>query len=158
MRTIPTTWKYAVAIGITLLVGLLSGLATKDAIATWYVTLNKPSFNPPNAVFGPVWTLLYLLMGIAMGRVWCRLDPNSAKGPWAAYSVQLALNGLWSLIFFSMHLVGVALVDILALLVAIILCIRAFHRVDRIAAWLMVPYLLWVCFATALNAAIVLLN
>ena len=158
MKTLSPASKYTIAIVLTLLVGALTGYATSEAIPTWYAGLNKPSFNPPNWLFGPVWTVLYILMGIAMGRVWCRIEPAKAGGPWSIFSAQLALNGFWSLIFFNMHSIGLALVDILVLLVAIILCIRAFNRVDRTASWLMVPYLLWVSFATVLNAAIFMLN
>ncbi len=154
MRRISTVGKYVIAIGISLLVGSLTDLATKDGL-TWYANLHKTSFDLPYITFGPLRMVRYVLMGIAMGRVWCRVEPAKADAPWSIYSAQLAFNGLWSIAFFSISVPYVSLVVILFLLVAVILCTRAFAKVDRTAGWLMVPYLLWVSFATLFNASLV---
>ncbi len=152
-------WKVFITITATLLLGSTSGLITAGAVEGWYTEIEKPSFNPPNTVFGPVWTVLYILMGFAAGLIWSNgtEDPNVRRGL-ALYGVQLLLNVLWSLFFFGLKSPGLALVDITLLLITIILCIRAFHPIDRWAAYLMVPYLLWVSFASVLNAAIWVLN
>ncbi len=124
----------------------------------WFAALEKPSWQPPNWLFGPVWTTLYLLMGFAAWRIWRR-------GPVPAVSValrwwwaQLALNALWTPVFFGLHAPGPALVVILTLAVLIVLTMRAFFRVDRLAAALLLPYLAWVGFASVLNATLWLMN
>ena len=148
-----------IAVAVTLTVGGLVGWITATSITTWYATLNKPWFNPPDAVFGPVWTTLYVLMGIAAGLVWDagpeRRDVRIALG-W--FAVQLMLNGAWALIFFGARLPAFALAEIVLLLIAIIACMFAFARVRKTCAWLMLPYAAWVSFAAILNAAIVALN
>jgi tryptophan-rich sensory protein len=152
-------WKVTIAIAITLLLGSTSGLITAGAVEGWYMEIEKPSFNPPNTIFGPVWTLLYIMMGFSAGLIWSNgsEDPKVRRGL-ALFGIQLLLNVLWSLLFFGLKSPGLALVDIGILLITIVLCIRAFHPIDRWAAYLMVPYLLWVSFATVLNASIWLLN
>lgn len=152
-------WKVAIAITISLLLGSTSGLITAGAVEGWYTEIEKPSFNPPNNLFGPVWTVLYILMGFSAGLIWSNgvEDPAVRRGL-ALYGVQLLLNVLWSLLFFGLKSPGLALVDITLLLLTIILCIRAFHPIDRWAAYLLVPYLLWVSFASILNASIWVLN
>lgn len=159
LDTASPAWKVGIAIVVTLLLGSASGLVTAGAVEGWYMEIEKPSFNPPNSVFGPVWTVLYILMGFAAGLVWSNGtdDPQVRRGL-LLYGLQLLLNVLWSLLFFGLKGPGLALVDITLLLLTIILCIRAFHPIDRWAAYLMVPYLLWVCFASVLNAAIWMLN
>ena len=140
-------------------VGSLSGLATASSIETWYATLEKPSFNPPNWIFGPVWTLLYVLMGIAAGLVWnARHDQGQVRSALRLYIIQLVLNATWSLVFFSLRSPAGALVNIVLLLIAIVLCIRAFRVVQPRAAYLLYPYLAWVSFATVLNASVAVLN
>ncbi|HEX5305646.1 MAG TPA: TspO/MBR family protein [Dyella sp.] len=121
----------------------------------WYAALAKPSFNPPNSVFAPVWSVLYLLMAIAAWRAWRKGGHGPAMGLWLA---QLVLNAAWSWLFFGRHLLGVALVDIVCLLALIIATTVAFFRRDRAAGWMMVPYIAWVSFATVLNAALWHLN
>lgn len=158
MSTLSRTSKYVIAIGGTLLVGILSGWITKDAIATWYVTLRKPSFNPPNWVFGPVWTLLYVMMGAAAARVWCRTGTPEVSGALRVYMGQVVLNAAWSIIFFGLHAPLCALVEIVALWACILWCMERFNQVDVMARWLLLPYMLWVSFATVLNASIVALN
>ncbi|MBV9548678.1 MAG: tryptophan-rich sensory protein [Alphaproteobacteria bacterium] len=140
---------------IALLVGGAATFFTEPSIAGWYAALNKPSFNPPNWVFAPVWTTLYILMGVAASRVWKEAGFGIGIQAWAA---QLALNFLWSAIFFSLHLILWALVDLAALWLAILATLILFWRRDRIAGLLLVPYLAWVSFAFALNLAIWQLN
>lgn len=121
----------------------------------WYASLNKPSFNPPPWVFGPVWTALYAMMGVSAWLVWrCR----DARRPLALWLLQLAFNAAWTPVFFGLHRMDIALVIIIAMWLAILATILAFRRHSRAAALLLVPYLLWVGFATALNAALWRLN
>lgn len=124
----------------------------------WYETLNKPALNPPNWVFAPVWTALYLMMAVSSWLVWRQSTQGSTRGALALFGVQLTLNGLWSWLFFGRHSIGGALVDIVLLWGAILAVIFAFKKFSRPAAWLMVPYLLWVSFAVYLNLAYWLLN
>jgi tryptophan-rich sensory protein len=145
-----------------------TGALTAPAIPAWYAGLAKPSFNPPNWVFGPVWTLLYTMMAVAAWRVHIRTAAGemaaavsggaSRSTALAAWWVQLAFNAAWSVLFFRLHLVGGTLVDIVLLLVAIAVTISLFWRINRTAAWLLVPYLAWVAYATALNYEIWRLN
>lgn len=159
MRTPSPALKYLICIVGTLAVGSLSGLATASSIETWYATLEKPSFNPPNWIFGPVWTLLYVLMGIAAGMVWkARHDQGQVRSALRLYIIQLVLNATWSLVFFSLRSPAGALVNIVLLIIAIVLCIRAFRMVQPRAAYLLYPYLAWVSFATVLNASVAVLN
>ena len=141
------------------LAGIIGSLFTMSSIPTWYATLVRPALNPPGWVFGPVWTLLYLLMGVAAWLVWRKgwgkVDVKIALG---LFSLQLILNAAWSIIFFGGHNPAVALIEILALWLAILGTMLAFGRVSKPAAWLLVPYLLWVSFATYLNFAIWTLN
>ncbi|CAN5358617.1 TspO/MBR family protein [soil metagenome] len=152
-------WKIIIAVVVCLAIGSLSGLATMDAIDGWYATINKPSFNPPNWVFGPAWTLLYILMGIAAGLVWkAGWERKEVRTALAVFGVQLLLNGLWSIIFFTLESPIWALVEILVLLMFIVLTIILFRHINTAAAYLLVPYLLWVSFATVLTASILYLN
>lgn len=152
-------FKIIIAIVVCLAIGGLSGFATTDAIEGWYATVNKPSFNPPNWIFGPVWTLLYIMMGVAAGLVWkAGWERKEVRIALGIFVVQLLLNGLWSLIFFAWHSPMWALVEILVLLVFIILTIVRFKPINSTAAYLLLPYLAWVSFATVLTAAIWYLN
>jgi translocator protein len=143
---------------INLAVAVFGGLATADALPNWYATLVKPTWNPPSWVFGPVWTLLYLLMALAAWMVWLRREEREVMPALSAYFFQLMLNASWSLIFFGLHLPGWAFAEIVVLWLAIALTLRAFWRVSRAAGWLFVPYLLWVTFAAVLNFTIWRLN
>lgn len=147
------------AIALCEAVGLAGAWATAGSVSDWYPTLNKPSFNPPAWVFGPVWTLLYAMMGLAAYLVvrqgWRRGDVRRALG---AFVVQLALNFLWSFLFFGLQRPLWAFVDILLLLVAIAVTTVLFWKIHQGAGALMIPYLLWVAFASVLNGAIVVLN
>lgn len=150
--------KLILSLLIPIGVGALAGIATSSNVNTWYPELNKPSFNPPNTVFAPVWTLLYILMGISLYLIW-RMPPSFGRNnALRLFFLQLAFNFLWSFLFFEWHLIGWALLDIALLLVSILFCIALFRRVQRLAAWLFLPYLLWVSFATALNLSIYRLN
>ena len=140
------------------LAGVLGVLVSDTGTSPWFMALEKPSFMPPTWLFAPVWTLLYTLMGIAAWRVWRRWGWAGAPGALSAFGVQLALNALWTPVFFGLHDLGMGLVIIVALWLAIAVTIGTFRRKDRLAAWLLAPYLTWVSFATALNAAILMLN
>ena len=133
--------------------GFLSGSFTAENIPSWYVHLNKPSFNPPNYLFAPVWTVLYILMGYGWGRVQ-KINPRA----WLFFAPQMILNMSWSWVFFVQHQIGWALVNIAALWISILVMLLFFARQDRLAGYLQIPYLLWVSFATVLNAAIWQLN
>ncbi len=146
-----------VALVVCFVVAALGGWATSTSVGSWYATLNKPSFNPPNWIFSPVWTLLYAMMGVAAWRIW-RQDGRLLSLPLVVFAVQLLLNLAWSFLFFGRRDPQAALIDILLLVVAIAATLRLFLRRDRLAGWLMVPYLAWVGFATILNLAIVRLN
>ena len=151
--------KGIVAIAIPLLVGGASGFFTITGVDSWYQTINKPSWNPPNWVFGPVWTTLYIMMGIALFLVWKEDTSEELKKiAIALFSVQLILNFFWSFIFFNLQQPGWALVEIIAMWFFILLTIFAFVQVNKTAAWLLVPYISWVSFATILNYTIWQLN
>jgi translocator protein len=151
--------KLIISILIPLLVGFTSSFFTMDGVKGWYVTASKPSFNPPNWVFAPVWTTLYVLMGIAFYLVWkAVVDAKVKKTAITFYVIQLTLNFFWSLIFFRFQLTGWALVEIVFMWLFILLTIIWFGKINKTAAWLLVPYILWVSFATFLNYSIWQLN
>src|SRR5262249_34146407 len=127
------------------------------SVRSWYPTLSKPAWTPPNQVFGPVWSVLYLLMGVASWVVW-RSRTRQARSALRLFGAQLVLNVLWSALFFGLRLPGVALVDIVLLWGGIVATTAAFWRSSRVAAWLMAPYAVWTTFATALNFEIWRLN
>ena len=152
------TLKLIIAIVLPMVFGGLSGFLTANSINGWYSTLQQPSFNPPNWVFGPVWTTLYLIMGISLYRIWIlpvRLERSVAIG---VFFGQIILNFFWSLIFFRWHLIGVALAEIILMWVAIATMIHLFKKLDTAAGLMNIPYLLWVTFASILNAAYFILN
>jgi len=136
----------------------LGGLVTGPAVGTWYQEIRKPSFSPPNWVFGPVWTLLYAMMAVAAWLVWRQSAAAGRSVPLVLFGVQLALNAAWSLIFFGLRSFGGAFADIVALWLAIVATLVAFLRVSAVAGLLLVPYLAWVSFAAVLNFAIWRLN
>jgi benzodiazapine receptor len=142
----------AISVTICLVIGFLSGFATQSSVNDWYLSLNKPSFNPPNWIFGPVWTLLYILMGISAGIVWAKGFYHIwVKTALYNFGFQLLFNALWSVVFFGFKDPFWALLVILVLLALILLTIKWFNVVSRVAAYLLIPYFLWVCFATILN-------
>jgi benzodiazapine receptor len=152
--------RIAVVLSTCLLVGYLSGMVTRDSITTWYPTLVKPSFNPPNWVFAPVWTILYIMMGVAGGMVWNRLeqDTENVKKAFTFFIIQLALNAAWSVIFFYLHNPLLALLEIILFWLIIFETYTQFKKIDKTAGLLLIPYLAWVSFATILNASIWWLN
>jgi len=158
--------KLVVAIVVSELAGVIGSVFTISAIPTWYAGLAKPALNPPAWVFGPAWTTLYALMGISLFLVWRRHSLIRANSRmvriwrWAIFFffLQLMLNTLWSIIFFGLHSPGWALVDIVALWVAIAWTMAVFYRISKPAVYLFVPYILWVSFASYLNYSIWMLN
>jgi translocator protein len=145
-------------------VGALGGAITATSVTTWYTTLMKPSFNPPDWVFGPVWTTLYVTIAIAGWRVWRTGRLHASRGHrsvtialWV-WGAQLALNLGWSLVFFGARMPGLALAEIILLWIAVAVTISLFWHIDRLAGALLTPYLAWVSFATLLNAAIWWMN
>ncbi len=141
------------------LVGFLGTPFTFSAIPTWYSTLNKPFFAPPNWIFGPVWTVLYFLMGVAFYLIWKQgWQKKLIKTAGKYFLAQLALNFLWSPIFFGLRSPLLGLIVIVAMWTVIVLTMRKFYAVSKLAFYLLVPYLMWVSFATLLNAAILILN
>jgi len=151
-------FKLLVSIMLPLSIGGIAGLFTAQAIPEWYATLKQPSFNPPNWVFGPVWTTLYILMGISLFLVW-RMEPGKLRNKAIlVFLLQLLLNFAWSFLFFYFKTIGFALIDILALWVMILVMLFSFYKIKPIAAYVNIPYLLWVTFATVLNAAYFILN
>ncbi|MBA3711177.1 MAG: tryptophan-rich sensory protein [Pyrinomonadaceae bacterium] len=139
-------------------VAALGSLLTDPNIDGWYAALRKPPWNPPNWVFGPVWSVLYLLMAVAAWLVWRRRDFARVSLPLALFGVQLVLNGLWSVLFFGWHRPDLALIEIVFLWSAILATMLAFRRVVPLATRLLVPYLLWVSFAAVLNFTIWRMN
>lgn len=141
------------------LVGIIGAFFTTDAIPNWYLTLNKPFFSPPNWIFGPVWTILYAMMGIAAFLIYEKgLKKKEVRIALYFFAAQLFFNFWWSIIFFGMRNPVLALVDIIIMWVLIVTCIIKFKPLSKTAAYLLIPYLLWVSFATVLNGAIVVLN
>lgn len=151
--------KLIFSVALCQLVGIIGGLFNAATIRTWYLTLNKPPFNPPNWVFGPMWITLYLLMSIALFLVWTTDSPGKTKQmAMTFFFIQLAINMAWSFFFFYLKSPGLALIDIIVLLIFILLTIWKFFPVNRTAGYLMLPYLLWVGFAAILNYSIWTLN
>lgn len=149
----------AISVLLPLLVGAIGSIYTQTGLVDWYSTLTKPALNPPDYLFGIVWPILYLLMGIAAFMVWRKgLGWPEVRWALSIYTGQLLLNGIWSWLFFGRQDPEAALIEITALWLAILTTIFAFARISRTAAFLLVPYLLWVSFATYLNYQIVILN
>lgn len=139
--------------------GLIGSIFTTPAIPNWYATLQKPAFTPPNAAFAPVWVTLYLLMGIAVFLVWRKgLNREGVKPALAIFLAQLILNILWSVMFFGLHSLVGGVVIILLLWVAILINILRFFKLSVAAGWLLIPYIVWVSIASALNVSVWLLN
>jgi tryptophan-rich sensory protein len=147
-------WSLILLIAVCLLTGVLGSLATGTSVNSWYVELSKPSWTPPSWVFGPAWTMLYIMMAVAAWLVWRKGYTADVRFALTLFGVQLLVNGLWSYLFFGLRWPGGALVDITVLWVAIAATAIAFARVSQPATWLMLPYLAWVSFAMALNLEI----
>jgi len=152
--------KLIIAVVVCELVGVVGSFFTIPAISSWYLGLVKPRLSPPNWIFAPVWTTLFLLMGIALFLIWARpfAGPKERKRALAIFGIQLALNVLWSIIFFGWHNPAAAFFDIVALWLAILASVISFGKIFRPAAYLLLPYIFWVSFAVYLNFAIWRLN
>ncbi len=152
--------KILIVVVTCLAVGYFSGIVTRSAISDWYPTLVKPVFNPPNWVFAPVWTLLYIMMGVAAGLVWNRIDfeKEIVKKALIVFAVQLGLNALWSYLFFGLHNPMLAGLEIILLWLMIYETYLQFSKINKISGYLFIPYLAWVSFAAVLNASIWWLN
>lgn len=150
--------KLTLCITIPLLIGGLSGFATANSISSWYVGINKPSFNPPNYLFGPVWTTLYILMGISLFMILQSPANEMRKKALLIFSIQLFLNFLWSFIFFNFQLLSLAFIEIILMWLSILIMIIFFSKINKTATYLQIPYLLWVSFASVLNGSIWFLN
>lgn len=141
------------------LAGIIGSFFTSSSIPTWYAALEKPSFNPPNWVFAPVWTTLFVLMGISLYLIWNKgLKAKKVKIALTFFGIQLTLNVLWSIIFFGLKSPLYAFMEIIILWIAILLTIFKFYRISKAAAYLLIPYLIWVSFAVVLNFLILTLN
>ena len=140
------------------LAGAMGSVFTISQINGWYAGLVKPSFNPPNWIFAPIWTALFILMGIALYLVWTGKKEISKKKAVQIFAVQLVLNVLWSLVFFGLHSPVMGFLIIVPLWIAIFLTIKEFYKISKVASYLLVPYILWVSFASVLNAFIWFLN
>ncbi len=151
--------RISIAVLACLLIGFLSSIATQTSIDTWYVTIEKPSFTPPNWVFAPVWIILYIMMGISAGIVWSKgFYHKWVKTALYHFGFQLLLNAAWSIFFFGMRDPLIALLDILALFILLLFTIKWFKVVNPTAFYLLIPYVVWVAFAAALNFGIWQLN
>jgi tryptophan-rich sensory protein len=152
-------FKLIVAIIASGSAGVIGSIFTVSAIPTWYATLVKPALNPPSWIFGPVWTTLYLLMGIAAFLVWNKgWERKDVRKALAVFLLQLVLNAAWSIIFFGLHSPFWAFMDISAMWLAMIWTMALFYRISKPAMWLLLPYILWVSFAAYLNYSILMLN
>lgn len=152
-------FKFVVSISLPLLAGFVGSIFTSPAIPNWYANIIKPELNPPSWVFGPVWTTLYVLMGVAAFLVWkTGFENKKVKVALGIFLFQLVLNSLWSIVFFSLQSPGGALVVIALLWISIVINIAAFAKISKPAAWLLLPYILWVSFASYLNYSIWTLN
>jgi len=159
LMKINNTFKLIIAIVVSELAGIIGSVFTTSSIAGWYAGIVKPALNPPAWVFGPVWTTLFALMGIAAFLIWKKgLDRRDVKIALGIFIGQLVLNTLWSIIFFGLHSPGSALIEIIFLWLAILATIVAFYKISKPAAWFLVPYIAWVSFAGYLNYAIWALN
>ena len=174
MKTQPPVsyWKDILRLGISIAVPLMAGVIgsifTSESVSTWYQTIEKPSFSPPDWLFGPVWTTLYVLMGVSLFLVWRATTNNTTTftkdrrgrkiSAFIAFGSQLLLNVLWSFIFFSLRSPQLAFAEIVILLISIIVTMVIFYRISKLAAVLMIPYAGWVAFASLLNLQIWLLN
>jgi len=149
---------FLVFAGATAFVYIVSGIVTATSVGSWYQTLNKPYFNPPDWIFAPVWSVLFVMIAIAGWMAWRRANFYQKRRVFFVFTTQLALNCLWSILFFGLQWVGMALVEITVLWASILWAMHVFWTIDRWATILFAPYACWVTFAIALNNAIWLLN
>ncbi|HAE14743.1 MAG: tryptophan-rich sensory protein [Chitinophagales bacterium] len=151
-------WKLVLSVLLCITIGAIGGFFTSGEIDTWYAALEKPPLNPPDWIFAPVWTTLYILMGISLALYWSAEYGNSKRTGFMVFLIQLGLNLLWSLLFFKLHSPLLALIDIVCLIGFILTNMYFFARVSRQSALLLLPYLAWVSFATYLNLSVLQLN
>jgi len=151
--------KLVASIVICQMAGILGAVFTSNSVDTWYSTITRPDIAPPNWIFGPVWTTLFLLMGISLYIVWNKgLQTRESKVAVSVFGLQLVLNTLWSIIFFGLHNPGLAFIEIIFLWISILASIILFYRISKVSAYLLIPYILWVSFAAFLNYNIWILN
>ncbi|MEJ5167334.1 MAG: TspO/MBR family protein [Thermoanaerobaculia bacterium] len=150
--------KFIISILIPLIIGFFGSIFTSTSVSTWYPTLNKPSFNPPNWIFGPVWTTLYILMGISFYLIWKKTNFKENRTVFIFFFIQLFFNLSWSFFFFTLKSPFLALIDIILLLIFIIFTILSFYKISKVSSYLLLPCLFWVLFATILNFSILILN
>jgi len=151
--------KFIASIALCYLVAFLGSVFTFSSIPTWYAQLNKPFFNPPNWIFGPVWTVLYFLMAVSLYIIWNKnLENKKQDKAIKIFIFQLTLNLLWSLVFFGLHQPLLGLITIIILWFSIFITIKYFYKLSKPSGYLLVPYILWVSFASVLNFAIVVVN
>lgn len=150
--------KLIISIVLPLGIGAIAGMYTAKAVPTWYASLIQPSFNPPNWIFGPVWTTLYLLLGLSLFIIWNGSPSKKRTKAFIVFAVQLSLNFCWSFLFFYFNQIGYALIEIILLWINILAMLFLFFKIKPIAAYINIPYLLWVSFAAILNAAYYFLN
>ncbi|MEI8067750.1 MAG: TspO/MBR family protein [Candidatus Shapirobacteria bacterium] len=150
--------KLLISLLIPLFIGYFGSIFTISQIPTWYLGINKPELLPPNGIFGPVWTILYILMGVSLYFVWTAKTKKSKKVAFSVFGIQLVLNLLWSIIFFNYHWLFLAVIEILLLWVMILVNIVKFRVISEKASWLLYPYLIWVTFASYLTISVWLLN
>jgi translocator protein len=151
-------FKLLISLALPLGLGAIAGLFTSEAVPEWFATLNRPSFSPPNWIFGPVWTTLYILLGISFFLIWKQEASKQRNQAIIVFLVQMALNFAWSFIFFYFNRIGLALAEIILLWTSIIIMLVLFFKLKPLAAYVNIPYLIWVSFATILNASYYLLN
>ncbi len=150
--------KLIVAILLPVGLGAIAGMFTAQAVPEWYASLNRPPFNPPDWIFGPVWTFLYIVMGFSFYLIWKQEVSKARNRAVFLFFVQLLLNFIWSFIFFYFNMIGLALIEIIVLWLSIIVMMIYFFRINHWAMYINIPYLLWVTFATVLNASYYMLN
>lgn len=150
--------KLVISILVPLAPGAIAGRFTAQAVPEWYASLNRPSFNPPNWIFGPVWTVLYVLLGISLYLIWKQIPSKQRNNALLIFSLQMFLNFIWSFVFFYFNQIGLALIVIIGLWISIVFMLISFYKLKPSAAYLNLPYLLWVTFASVLNAGYFILN
>jgi tryptophan-rich sensory protein len=159
MKDMTKIIKLTCSVAVCILIGFLGSFSTRGSVTTWYADLSRPSFTPPDWIFGVVWPILYVMMGISAFIIWNKgLDKREVKVALGIFGLQLILNGLWTPIFFGLHLIGFALIEIVMMWAAILLTIISFWKISKSATLLFLPYILWVSFAIVLNASLFILN
>ena len=157
-KTLANSTGLVIFLVLCLLVGGIGGSITASSVDTWYKTLQKPVFNPPDWLFAPVWTTLYVMMAVAGWRVWKRVGLSAGRRAFLVYALQLFLNLAWSYLFFGLQRIDLALIEIIVLLTVVIINTLMFWRIDRLAGMLYVPYVLWIFYAKLLNFSLLMLN